>query len=100
MTRAYVGLPGEHVMKEVVDKDTTTNHFEVITPTVQRIIRNHFNCANATGAKLENQPTSQDCFGSHFDERLYYTEIMSAVFSQTVNVLSPLTLALLEDSGW
>ncbi|KAL3794367.1 hypothetical protein ACHAWO_007342 [Cyclotella atomus] len=97
---AYVGLPGEHVMKEVVDKDTTTNHFEVITPTVQRIIRNHFNCANATGAKLENQPTSQDCFGSHFDERLYYTEIMSAVFSQTVNVLSPLTLALLEDSGW
>jgi hypothetical protein len=31
---------------------------------------------------------------------LYYTEIMSAVFSQSVNVLSPLTLAYLEDSGW
>ncbi|KAL7534216.1 hypothetical protein ACHAXR_005736 [Thalassiosira sp. AJA248-18] len=52
------------------------------------------------GAKLENQPTSTDCFGSHFDEMLYYTEIMGAVFSQSVNILSPLTLALLEDSGW
>ena len=96
----YVGVPGRNIMLEVVDKDTGTNHYEVVTPTVQRIVRNHFNCANATGAKLENQPTSQDCFGSHWDERTYYTEIMGAVFSRTVNVLSPLTIALLEDSGW
>ena len=53
-----------------------------------------------TGARLENQPTSNDCFGSHWDEMLYYTEIMGAVFSSGVNILSPLTLALLEDSGW
>lgn len=97
---AYMGLPGINVMREVIDKDTDINHFEVVTPTVQRIVRNHFNCANATGARLENQPTSQDCFGSHWDERMYYTEIMSAVFSHSANVLSPLTIALLEDSGW
>lgn len=97
---AYVGLPGHNVMKQVTDKETGSNHFEVITPTVQRIVRNHFNCPNATGAKLENQPTSQDCFGSHWDERTYYTEIMGSVFSETANILSPLTIALLEDSGW
>ena len=67
---------------------------------MKRVVRNHFNCQKMTGARLENQPTSDDCFGSHFDEMLYYTEIMGAVFSQSVNILSPLTLALLEDSGW
>ena len=47
------------------------------------------------------QPTPEDCYGgSHFDERTHYTEIMGAVFSQSVNVVSPLTLAFLEDSGW
>lgn len=97
---AYIGVPGPNVMREVVDKQSGTNYFEVITPTVKRIVRNQFNCPNATGARLENQPTSDDCFGSHWDERFYYTEIMGAVFSQTVNVLSPLTIALLEDSGW
>ena len=97
---AYVGKPGPNVMKEVTDPQTQTNHFEVITPTVRRIVQNQFNCPHATGAKLEHQPTSLDCFGSHWDERLFYTEIMGAVFSQTVNVLSPLTVALLEDSGW
>ena len=96
----YAGLPPSNVMREVTDQTTSTNHFEVVTPTVRRIVRNHFNCANATGAKLENQPTSNDCFGSHWDERDHYTEIMGAVFAQTVNVLSPLTIALLEDSGW
>lgn len=99
-TMAYIGKPGPNVMREVIDEELGTNHYEVVTPTVRRIVRNHFNCANATGAKLENQPTSTDCFGSHWDERTYYTEIMGAVFSQTVNVLSPLTVALLEDSGW
>eukprot|EP00804_Cyclotella_cryptica_P014369 CCRYP_015535-RA/>CCRYP_015535-RA protein AED:0.09 eAED:0.09 QI:195/1/1/1/1/1/7/661/880 len=97
---AYVGVPGPNVMKELVDKKSGMTQFEVVTPTVRRIVRNQFNCPNATGARLENQPTSDDCFGSHWDERFYYTEIMGAVFSQTVNVLSPLTVALLEDSGW
>eukprot|EP00986_Skeletonema_menzelii_P010780 scaffold5381_cov150-Skeletonema_menzelii.AAC.10 len=54
----------------------------------------------ATGARLENQPTGPDCFGSHFDERYFFTDIMGAVFSPAVNVLSPLVLAYLEDSGW
>ena len=87
-------------MQEGRHEGSGNRYFEIITPTVQRVVRNHFNCQKMKGARLENQPTSQDCFGSHFDEMLYYTEIMGAVFSQSVNILSPLTLALLEDSGW
>jgi len=33
-------------------------YFEVVTPTVQRIARNHYNCSSMKGLRLENQPTS------------------------------------------
>jgi len=99
-TTPFVGMPGPAVMQEGRHEGTGNRYFEIVTPTVQKVVRNHFNCQKMTGARLENQPTSTDCFGSHFDEMLYYTEIMGAVFSQSVNLLSPLSLALLEDSGW
>ncbi|KAL7429183.1 hypothetical protein ACHAXM_001663 [Skeletonema potamos] len=98
--RAFVGKPSATVMREGIDKGSGKTFYEVITPTVRRIVQNHFNCSTATGARLENQPTGDDCFGSHFDERLFFTDIMGAVFSPSVNVLSPLVLAYLEDSGW
>lgn len=99
-TTTYVGMPGPTVLQEGRHEGTGGRYFEVVTPTVQRVVRNHFNCDRMKGARLENQPTGNDCFGSHWDEMLHYTEIMSAVFSQSVNILSPLTLAYLEDSGW
>jgi leishmanolysin-like peptidase len=99
-TRAYVGLPGPDVMREGRNEVTGVRYYEVVTPTVRRVVRNHFDCPSMTGARLENQQDTTDCFGSHWDEMLYYTEIMGAVFSQSANVLSPLTLAYLEDSGW
>ena len=98
--RTIVGVPSNTVMKGGIDKGTGKRYYEVITPTVQKIVQNHFNCSTATGARLENQPTGPDCFGSHFDERHFFTDIMGAVFSPAVNVLSPLVLAYLEDSGW
>lgn len=48
----------------------------------------------------QNQPTGSSCTGDHWDERLFYPESLSGVVSPTTNVLSPLTLALMEDSGW
>jgi len=76
-------------------------YFEIVTPTVRQVTQNHFNCQRLTGARLENQPTNTlDCFGSHWDERLFYTETLSAFYSPEANYFSPLTLALLEDSGW
>lgn len=81
--------------------DRGTRYFEVTTPTVRQAVRNHFDCQRLTGARLENQPTNEmDCFGSHFDERYFFTEALSAVKGGAREVLSSLTLGLLEDSGW
>lgn len=49
----YVGMPGPQVMREGVDKGTGQKYFEVITPTVRRVVRNHFNCPTLMGARLE-----------------------------------------------
>ena len=53
-------------------------YFQVTTPTVTQIARNHFNCPTMNGMRLENQPTSStDCFGSHWEERLAWNTLMS-----------------------
>jgi leishmanolysin-like peptidase len=106
----YLGMPSSEVLQERVVSATTANgggggggklrYYEVVTPTVQQVVQNQFNCPTLLGARLENQQDGTDCFGSHWDERLYYTEIMGAVFSKSMNALSPLTLAYLESSGW
>lgn len=75
-------------------------YHEVVTPRVTQVARNHFDCQSMTGARLENQPEAFNCTGSHWDERLYLSELMGPIFSGYSDVLSPLTLALLEDSGW
>ncbi len=80
---------------------STKGYYEIVLPTVAQVVRNHFNCSSLTGARLENQPTSDtDCIGSHFDERYFFTDIMSALYDDDAAYFSPLTLALLEDTGW
>lgn len=76
-------------------------YYSIITPKVRSIARNQFDCQSLEGGRLENQPTRADsCIGDHWDERLYYPEALSGVISPTANILTSLTLALLEDSGW
>ena len=78
-------------------------YYEVVTTTVVRVARNHFNCSTMSGLRLENQPTSNDCFGDHWEERLAWDSTMSATLMPHKSIpeyLSPFTLALLEDSGW
>ncbi len=82
------------------DNNVDRGFYEITLPTVRQVARNQFNCQLLKGARLENQPTSTDCMGSHFDERTWFTEFMSAVYDEDAAYFSPLTLALLEDSGW
>lgn len=60
--------------------------YEVTTPTVTRVVQNKFGCDTITGARLENQPTSGGrigrCIGVHFDERLFYDDLMGAIANQ------------------
>lgn len=101
----YLGLPPRSVMDfDYSGRNYDVLHYQITTPTVRQVVQNQFNCKHLKGARLENQPTSQDCFGSHWDERLFFTEAMGAIHSSSSasksNILSPLTLALLSDSGW
>eukprot|EP00551_Chaetoceros_affinis_P011342 CAMPEP_0203677368 /NCGR_PEP_ID=MMETSP0090-20130426/27956_1 /ASSEMBLY_ACC=CAM_ASM_001088 /TAXON_ID=426623 /ORGANISM="Chaetoceros affinis, Strain CCMP159" /LENGTH=674 /DNA_ID=CAMNT_0050544241 /DNA_START=265 /DNA_END=2289 /DNA_ORIENTATION=- len=77
------------------------SYYEITLPSVRQVVRNHFNCPMAGGARLENQPTNPNsCFGAHFDERFFQYNLMSALYDSTSVHFSPLTLALMEDSGW
>jgi hypothetical protein len=72
---------------------------EIVTPTIQNIVRSQFDCMNATGARLENQLlTDNDCFGSHWEARLFQSEMMTAVTTGIKRYISPLTLAYFEDT--
>jgi len=93
-------MPSSEVLQRS-ESSSGARHYEVVTPTVKAIVRNQFDCQELTGARLENQPTApSDCFGSHWDERLFFTESMSAILGWEHNAFSSLTLALLEDTGW
>lgn len=81
-------------------------HYEVVTPRVQTVVRNLYNCSTLTGARLESEATNTaECAGTHWHERQFFNALLSAYFNAygdkgQADVLSPLTLALLEDSGW
>jgi leishmanolysin-like peptidase len=74
--------------------------FEVITPLVRQVVRNQFACLTLNGARLQNVLNSSDCYGSYWDERWFYQDLMTPFLSTTQNLLTPLTLAFFEDSSW
>jgi hypothetical protein len=94
-------LPDENTMK-FFQAENGQRYAAVVTPRVKAVARNQFDCQSLEGAKLENQPTGSDsCTGDHWDEHDYYPEAaLSGVMSPTTNIVSHLTLALMEDSGW
>lgn len=93
-------LPAENTM-QFVSLSNGRRYASIVTPKVRAVARNQFDCQTIEGAQLENQPTrTESCTGDHWDERLYYPEALSGVISPTTNILSSLTLALMEDSGW
>lgn len=68
------------------------------TPHVIQFLKKHFNCLEELGARLENEgsPSTKGC---HWEKTVFGNELMTA--SQTGGlILSGLTLALLEDTGW
>mmetsp|Transcript_21981 Transcript_21981/g.25409 ORF Transcript_21981/g.25409 Transcript_21981/m.25409 type:complete len:669 (-) Transcript_21981:404-2410(-) len=105
-SRLFYGFSRNTLMyfEETVNYAGTTQkrgYYELMLPTVRNVVRNQFNCRSLTGARLENQPTNPNtCIGSHIDERLFLLNLMSAFYDTTSVHFTPITLALLEDSGW
>lgn len=71
----------------------------VVTPRVADAARAHFGCDSVAGAHLEDGGGSGSA-GSHWESRLYRDEYMTAAASPGPRIVSALTLALFEDSGW
>jgi hypothetical protein len=81
---------------------------QIVTPTVQQVVRNYFNCQNLHGAELESETyhpvneTSSNCIGDHWERRLFKYDIMNPIIDSLIpsTLISPLTLAYFIDSGW
>lgn len=92
-------FPSESVLQMDVTEQGDI-YYDFVTPRVQQVVRNHYDCQSLKGARLENAP-SRSCINSHWDERTLYNELMSGTASRgTIDIFSPLSWALLEDSGW
>lgn len=103
---AYSGFPpvadgryvaSEQTIQEEQYQDGTLKHY-VVLPRVVAAAQRHFGCSGLDRIPLEESGGDGSAF-SHWDERVFHTEVMAATLT-SVPVLSSITLALLEDSGW
>ena len=79
------------------------NRSVLTTPTLRSYAQLFFDCTDLQGVDLENAPTAaNDCFGSHFEERVFPDATMSAIGSwyDNVTVVTPFLFALMFDTGW
>uniref|UniRef100_A0A3Q0KIZ7 Leishmanolysin-like peptidase n=1 Tax=Schistosoma mansoni TaxID=6183 RepID=A0A3Q0KIZ7_SCHMA len=70
----------------------------IVTPALLDEGRKHYNCPNLDGIDLENEG-GEGTVGSHFEKRVVGDEIMAGV-TGVKTVVSRLTLAFFQDSGW
>ena len=90
--------PSESTIQVAQDAATGAWEHYMVTERVRAVTQMQFNCSSLSGARLED---GNNCYGSHWHERDFYGELLSPVVSEgSENVLSYLTLALLEDTGW
>lgn len=56
-----------NIITEVVDK-SGRHVYEIRTPRVTEVVRNHFDCMVLRGARLEDGKDSISCFGGFLDD--------------------------------
>ena len=56
------------MISEDVDSDTGKVFYEIRTPRVIEVVRNHFNCMTLTGARMEVKKGGISCFGGFLDD--------------------------------
>lgn len=95
----------EKIIKKVVRSDWVTGEGKIakevhlmVTPTVVREVRSHFNCSSLEGAELEDQGSDGTSM-THWEKRLFENEAMTGTHTQN-SVYSRVTLAALQDTGW
>ena len=71
---------------------------KLITPKLVEAAKEHFGCDKIDGVFLENEGSSASA-GAHFEKVHFGNELMTSQ-KTGFSVLSKMTLALLEDTGW
>jgi hypothetical protein len=89
-------IPSSQVYKSMEVNGLTRNM--IITPKVVEAAKKHFNCDDVQGVELENQG-GQGTENSHWEARVMLSDLMIG-FTYDEAVLSEITLAFYEDSGW
>lgn len=69
-----------------------------VTPNVVREARNYFNCSQLEGAELEDQGEDGTVL-THWEKRVFENEAMTGTHTQNP-IISRISLALMEDTGW
>eukprot|EP00551_Chaetoceros_affinis_P007241 CAMPEP_0203670872 /NCGR_PEP_ID=MMETSP0090-20130426/6833_1 /ASSEMBLY_ACC=CAM_ASM_001088 /TAXON_ID=426623 /ORGANISM="Chaetoceros affinis, Strain CCMP159" /LENGTH=1032 /DNA_ID=CAMNT_0050535845 /DNA_START=281 /DNA_END=3379 /DNA_ORIENTATION=+ len=103
---ATIPLPSENILKFKEVRGVRVA--EIITPNVQKVVRNRFHCLELDGAELESpsfhpfNQTCDNCIGDHWERRLFKNDIMNPIIDSAIHsaLISPLTLAYFLDSGW
>lgn len=70
----------------------------VVTPHVVEEVRRFFNCQELEGAELEDQGEEGTAL-THWEKRVFENEAMTGTHTQNP-IISRITLALMEDTGW
>lgn len=70
----------------------------VVTPRVVEEVRSHFDCPDLEGAELEDQGEEGTAL-THWEKRAFENEAMTGTHTHNP-IISRLTLALMEDTGW
>ncbi|ENN76852.1 hypothetical protein YQE_06693, partial [Dendroctonus ponderosae] len=70
----------------------------MVTPNVVQEVREYFNCTELEGAELEDQGEEGTVL-THWEKRVFENEAMTGTHTQNP-IISRITLALMEDTGW
>lgn len=97
----YVDSNYKYIGIDTVIKNSTVNEMPkqvIATPKVVSTAQNHFGCSALQGVEIEDQGGSGTA-GSHWESRVMLGDFMIGE-SYPENVISEISLALFEDSGW
>ena len=91
----YYRYKGDVTITKIING---VNRTLIATPKVKNIASQHFNCSSIEGIELENHGGTGSV-GSHWEGRVMLGDFMISTVHPE-QVISDITLALFEDSGW
>jgi len=88
--------PATSTLQSFTERGSTV--WKITSATAVDKARTHFGCTTLNGVELENEGGSGTA-GSHWEQRIYQQEVMTGV-GRMNPVLTEITLALFQDTGW